>query len=166
MQWMARGTRPTPLRPFKALILSSMIVSVCGTHKEEGRVNKQTRLEAARQTLAGARTLSVNDEFRGCVSRCYYAAYQAMWATVGEPPKKPRWEHFGLIQTFVRGKWLDPHVTLYGPGVLESQRFALRRLYDLRLGADYRLDNISQKDADWAIETVQAILSIIEQKEQ
>jgi uncharacterized protein (UPF0332 family) len=139
-----------------------MITSAHGTKKEEGRVHKQTRLEAARQALAGARALLTNGDCRGCVSRCYYAAYQAMWAAVGEPPKKPRWEHFGMIQTLVRGKWLDPHVTVHGPGVLESHRFALRRLYDLRLGADYRLDDISQKDAKWAVETVQEILAVIE----
>lgn len=57
----------------------------------------------------------------------------------------PRWEHFGLIQTFVRGRWIDPHVTMYGPKALEAQRFALRRLYDLRLGVDYRLDPVDQQ---------------------
>jgi uncharacterized protein (UPF0332 family) len=40
--------------------------------------------------------LLANEDFRGCVSRCYYAAYQAMWAAVGEPEKKPRWEHSAL----------------------------------------------------------------------
>ncbi len=88
-----------------------------------------------------------------------------MWAAVGEPEKKPRWEHFGLMQTFVRGRWLDPQVALRGPGALEAQRFTLRRLYDLRLGADYRLDDISQRDAEWAIQTAQEVLSIVEQKE-
>jgi len=108
--------------------------------------------------------LLANEDFRGCVSRCYYAAYQAMWAAVGEPEKKPRWEHFGLIKTFVRGNWFDAQAEIKGPGVFERQRFALRRLYDLRLGADYRLDDSTQREAQWAIETTQEILALAERK--
>ncbi len=85
-----------------------------------------------------------------------------MWAAVGNPEKKPRWEHFGLINTFVRGRWMNPEVEMRGPGLLEAQRFALRRLYDLRLGADYRLDDITRREAEWAIQTAQAILSVVE----
>ena len=59
-------------------------------------MDKETRIEGARQALAGAAMLLANEDFRGCVSRCYYAAYQAMWAAVGEPEKKPRWEHSAL----------------------------------------------------------------------
>ena len=71
-------------------------------------LDKETRLEGARRALAGAKVLLANEDFRGCVSRCYYAAYQAMWAAAGDPEKKPRWEHFGLIKAFVRGHWFDP----------------------------------------------------------
>ncbi len=127
-------------------------------------MGKQIRLEGAQQALAGAKALLASRDFRGCVSHCHYAAYQAMWAAVGEPPTKPRWEHFGLIQTFVRGRWIDPQVSMHGPGALESQRFALRRLYDLRLGADYRLDTVSRRDAEWTVQTVHEVLTIIEQR--
>jgi uncharacterized protein (UPF0332 family) len=127
-------------------------------------VDKKTRIESARQALTGATVLLANDDFRGCVSRCYYAAYQAMWAAVGEPEKKPRWEHFGLIKTFVRGNWFDARAGIKGPGVFERQRFALRRLYDLRLGADYRLDDITQREAHWAVETTQEIIALAERK--
>lgn len=88
-----------------------------------------------------------------------------MWAAVGEPEKKPRWEHFGIIKAFVRGGWFDPQSTRKGPGVFEHQRFALRRLYDLRLGADYRLEDITQREAQWAVETARQILTLSEQKE-
>jgi len=128
-------------------------------------LDRKAKLEGARQALVGAKVLWESGDFRGCVSRCYYAAYQAMWAAVGDPEKKPRWEHFGLLKTFVRGKWRDPHAGIRRPGVFESQRFALRRLYDLRLGADYRLDEISQREAQWAIETAQEIIALSEQKE-
>ncbi|MBI3304322.1 MAG: HEPN domain-containing protein [Deltaproteobacteria bacterium] len=128
-------------------------------------MDKKARLEGARQALAGARALLEHEDSRGCVSRCYYAAYQAMWAAVGDPEKKPRWEHFGIIKIFVRGNWLDPQAASKGPGVFERQRFALRRLYDLRLGADYRLDDITRREAQWAIEIAQEIITLSEQKE-
>ena len=128
-------------------------------------MDKQARLSGARQTLEGAKVLLEHADFRGCVSRYYYAAYQAMWAAVGEPEKKPRWEHFGIIKSFARGKWLDPQVGFRGPGIFESQRFALHRLYDLRLKADYRLDDISHEEAQWAIQIAQEIIAIAERKD-
>jgi uncharacterized protein (UPF0332 family) len=127
-------------------------------------VDKQARLEGARQVIEGAKVLLGHADFRGCVSRCYYAAYQAMWAAVGEPERKPRWEHFGLMKTFVRGRWFDPHSRMRGPGVFEPQRFSLHRLYDLRLKADYRLDDISREEAQWAVDIAQEIITLSEQK--
>jgi hypothetical protein len=67
-------------------------------------------------------------------------------------------------QTFVRGNWFNPQTGIKGPGVFERQRFALRRLYDLRLGADYRLDDLTQREAQWAVETTQEIIALAEQK--
>lgn len=128
-------------------------------------MDKKARIEGAQQTLEGAKALLENEEFRGCVSRCYYAAYQAMWAAVGDPEKRPRWEHLGLMKTFVRGRWFDRRSDITGPGLFEHHRFSLRRLYDLRLGADYRLDDISQKDAQWAVQIAQEIIALSEQKE-
>ena len=128
-------------------------------------MDKQARLVGARQALEGAKRLFAHADFRGCASRCYYAAYQAMWAAVGEPERKPRWEHLGIIKTFVRGRWFDRHAGFRGPGVFESQRFALLRLYDLRLKADYRLDDISQEEGQWAVQVAQEIIAIADQKD-
>lgn len=128
-------------------------------------MDREARLEGARQALKGAKVLLENGDFRGCVSRCYYAAYQAMWAAVGDPEKKPRWEHLGIMKTFVRGSWFDPGASIKGPGVFERQRFSLRRLYDLRLGADYRLDDISQTEARWAVQIAQEVIALAERKE-
>lgn len=125
-------------------------------------MDKQTRLEAARQTLSGAKVLLANEDFRGCVSRCYYAAYQAMWAAVGDPEKKPRWEHLGIIKAFVRGSWCSHHDRTRGPGLFERQRFPLRRLYDLRLGADYRIDDVSRREAQWAVQVAQDVIALCE----
>jgi hypothetical protein len=93
------------------------------------------------------------------VSRCYYAVYQAMWAAVREPEKKPRWEHLGILKTFVRGSRFDPTAGVRGPDVFERYRFPLRRLYDSHLGADYRLDNISQDEAQWAVQITQEVIA-------
>jgi uncharacterized protein (UPF0332 family) len=125
----------------------------------------KARLEGARQALDGAKVLLAHGDFRGCVSRCYYAIYQAMWAAVGAPKKKPRWEHLGIMKTFVRGSWFNPNAEIRGPGVFERYRFPLRRLYDLRLGADYRLDNISQDEAQWAVQITQEIVALAEPKD-
>ena len=50
-------------------------------------------------------------------------------------------------------------------GISGSTCFPLRRLYDLRLGADYRLDSISQDEAQWAIQITQEIIALAEQKD-
>jgi len=68
------------------------------------------------------------------------------------------------MKAFVRDRWFDPQASLRGPGVFEPQRFALHRLYDMRLKADYRLDDISREEAQWAIGTVQEIITLSEQK--
>jgi uncharacterized protein (UPF0332 family) len=60
------------------------------------------RFEAALRYLEGARVLAEVGDYAGAISRCYYAAYQAMWAALGEPATKRRWEHIGIIQAFVR----------------------------------------------------------------
>jgi len=45
-------------------------------------VEKLARLSSIWQALEGAKVLLGHADLRGCVSRCYYAAYQAMWAAV------------------------------------------------------------------------------------
>jgi hypothetical protein len=48
--------------------------------------------------------------------------------------------------------------------MFEQQRFALRRLYALRLRAGYRLDDIRQQEAQWAVHIAQKIIAIIEER--
>src|SRR5882724_11508105 len=83
----------------------------------------QSRLEAASQCLEGAKALRHVGDYAGVISRCYYAAYQAMWAALGAPTSKRRWEHIGIIQAFVRGRWDDPTYSMTGPGLYERFRF-------------------------------------------
>ena len=58
------------------------------------------RLEVASRYLEGAKALREAGDYAGAISRCYYAAYQGMWAALGEPAPKRRWEHTGIIQAF------------------------------------------------------------------
>ena len=81
------------------------------------------------------------------------------------PRRSPVGEHLGIIKTFVRGNWFDDRDRTGQPGLFERQRFSLRRLYDLRLGADYRLDPIAQKEAQWAIQVAQDVIGVCGQRE-
>ena len=119
------------------------------------------RLGVASRYLGGAIVLKDAGDYAGAISRCYYAAYQAMWAALGDPPTRRRWEHAGIIQAFVRGRWDDPSYPMTGPGLYERFRFPLRRLYDLRLDVDYHVEAVSRETADWALEVVKDLLAII-----
>jgi uncharacterized protein (UPF0332 family) len=122
----------------------------------------QSRLEAASQFLEGAKALRHVGDYAGVISRCYYAAYQAMWAALGAPTSKRRWEHIGIIQAFVRGRWDDPTYSMTGPGLYERFRFPLRRLYDLRLRVDYHAESMTLEIADWALAMTQELIITID----
>jgi len=122
------------------------------------------RFEAASRYLAGAVALVAAGDYAGAISRCYYAAYQAMWAALGEPVTKHRWEHAGIIQTFVRGRWDDPSYPMTGPGLYEQLRLPLRRLYGLRLGVGYRIEPVTRETAEWALEVTQDLIATIRAK--
>ena len=122
------------------------------------------RLEAASRYLEGAIALREARDYAGAISRCYYAAYQAMWTALGDPPTKPRWEHIGVINMFVRGRWDDPSHPMTGPGLYERFRLPLRRLYGLRLAVDYRVESVTGETADWALEVVRDLIATIRAK--
>lgn len=127
-------------------------------------ITEHERLGAAARYLEGARALRAAGDYAGAISRCYYAAYQAMWAALGNPPTRPRWEHVGVIKAFVRGRWDDPVYPFTGPGLHERFRFPLRRLYDLRLGADYHAELMNREIADWALGIVQDLIDTVQEK--
>ena len=122
------------------------------------------RIEAASRYLEGAIALVAVGDYAGAISRCYYAAYQAMWAALGEPTTRRRWEHAGIIQAFVRGRWDEPSYPMTGPGLYERFRFPLRRLYDLRLDVDYYVGSVSRETAAWALEVVKELRATIRAK--
>jgi len=95
------------------------------------------RFEVARTYLGDAQYLLIAGRLESAVSRAYYAAYQAMWAALGEPPNSRQWRHLGIISHFVRGYWFEPTHAQTSPGLLEHLRLPLTRLYHLRLDVDY-----------------------------
>jgi len=124
------------------------------------------RLRLARSYLGDAEYLLAADRLASAVSRAYYAAYQGMWAALGDPPRGELWRHGAIINHFVRGYWFAPAHPATGPGLLESLRFGLRRLYELRLDVDYDALPISRTSAEAGMQTVYRLLAEIDQRTQ
>ena len=122
------------------------------------------RLMIARRYLDDARSLLLAGRLESAVSRAYYAAYQAMWAALGNPPKGEQWRHIGIISHFVRGRWFEPAYPQTGPGLLEHLRFSLHRLYQFRVDADYDLTPINTKSAEECVRTAERTIAEIEQR--
>jgi hypothetical protein len=122
------------------------------------------RLRLARSYLGDAEYLLAADRVASAVSRAYYAAYQGMWAALGDPPHGELWPHGAIINHFVRGYWFAPAYPATGPGLLESLRFGLRRLYELRLDVDYDAIPISRTSAEARMQTVYRLLAEIDQR--
>lgn len=124
------------------------------------------RLKTARKYLGDARYLLAAGRLESAVSRAYYAAYQAMWAALGDPPRGSQWRHIGIIGYFVRGRWLEPTYPQTGPGLLEHLRFSLHRLYQFRVDADYDLIHINATSAEECGKTAERTIAEIEQRVQ
>lgn len=124
------------------------------------------RLKLAQQYLDDAQYLLAADRLASAVSRAYYAAYQAMWAALDDPPHSEGWRHGAIINHFVRGYWFAPAHPVTDPGLLESLRFGLRRLYELRLDVDYDAVPISRASAEAGLQTVHRTLAEIDQRTQ
>lgn len=121
------------------------------------------RLTLARHFLDDAEYLLAADRVASAIARAYYAAYQAMWAALGDPPQAEVWRHGAIINHCVRGYWFAPSHPATGPGLLEPLRFGLRRLYDLRLTVDYDGLPVSRASASAALHTVHQTLATIDQ---
>ena len=70
------------------------------------------------------------------------------------------------LASFVRDYWFAPAHLATGPGLLESLRFGLRRLYDMRLNVDDDALPISRASVEAAIQTVYHTLAAIDQHTQ
>ena len=124
------------------------------------------RRNLAHQYLEDAQYLLVADRLASAVSRAYYAAYQGMWAALGDLPRGVGWRHGAMINHFVRGYWFAPAHPATDPGLLESLRFGLRRLYALRLDVDDDAVPISRASAEAGVQTVHRLLTEIDQRTQ
>jgi uncharacterized protein (UPF0332 family) len=109
------------------------------------------RFVAARTYLDDAQYLLAAGRLESAVSRAYYAAYQAMWAALGEPPNGRQWRHLGIISHFVRGYWCEPAYPQTGPGLLEHLRLPLNRLYQFRIDVDYDVIPLSLARAEESV---------------
>jgi hypothetical protein len=125
------------------------------------------RLRIAQQYLDDAQYFLDADRLASAVSRACYAAYQAMWAALGDPPGPGgRWRHAAIIDHFVRGYWFMPTYPPTGPGLLEPLSGPLRRLYQFRLDADYDLVPISRLHVEECVQTAQRTIIEIAQRAQ
>lgn len=124
------------------------------------------RLTAARKYLDDARYLLAAGRLESAVSRAYYAAYQAMWAALGDPLRGGQWRHIGIIGYFVRGRWCEPTYSQTGPGLFEHLRFSLHRLYQFRIDADYDLTRINANSAKECVKTAERTIVEIDQRVQ
>jgi uncharacterized protein (UPF0332 family) len=122
------------------------------------------RLAAAKKYLDDARYLLAAGRFESAASRAYYAAYQAMWAALGDPPSGGQWRHLGIISHFVRGYWFTPTHPHTGPGLLEHLRLPLHRLYQFRVDADYDLIPLDATSTEECVETAVRTIAEIEQR--
>ena len=112
----------------------------------------------AKAHLAAAELLYRQHHYRDAVSRAYYAAFSAMQAFVGDPPRG-RWGHPGLRGAFVaklaeRGLAIDTRREL---------RKRLRYLRDARELADYRVDEVEACTARDALEIARETLRLAEE---
>lgn len=123
------------------------------------------RLVTAKRYLDDARYLLTAGRLESAVSRAYYAAYQAMWAALGDPPNR-QWRHIGIISHFVRGRWCEPAYPQAGLGLFESLRFSLHRLYQFRVDVDYDLTPVNPMSAEECVKTVERLLTEIDQRVQ
>jgi uncharacterized protein (UPF0332 family) len=124
------------------------------------------RLTTAKRYLDDAHYLLAAGRLESAVSRAYYAAYQAMWAVLGDPPRGGQWRHIGIIGHFVRGYWCEPSHPQTGPGLLEHLRFSLHRLYQFRVDADYDLSRIGVNSAEECVRTAERTIMEIDQRAQ
>jgi uncharacterized protein (UPF0332 family) len=124
------------------------------------------RFSVARMYLDDARYLLAAKRLESAVSRAYYAAYQAMWAALGEPPSGGQWRHLGIISHFVRGYWFEQAYPPTGPGLLEHLRLPLHRLYQFRIDVDYDLIPLDSASAEECVAITERTMTEIEQRVQ
>jgi len=112
-------------------------------------------LNKAREHLKSAEILFCEEQYRDAVSRAYYAAFSAMHAYVGNPPKG-QWKHPGLRGVFIR-KLGEVGMPVENCRTLRSK---LRDLQDTRIRADYSTTEVGESAAIDALEIAREVISV------
>jgi len=103
--------------------------------------------EIAKDNLESAKLLATGGHYRSSISRAYYAAFSASagilqhWAPFGCRPTPPHHRLVSLLEHHFKAKNGHP---------LRTVKSALRRLYNYRISADYKVG--VQADKDEALE--------------
>jgi uncharacterized protein (UPF0332 family) len=120
-------------------------------------VEQMRRWANAKEKLQAAQLCCDHQLYGESITRSYYACYQAMWTTVGDPALG-LWRHGGLINEFCRGRWTTPILL---PTMLAALRKKLEDLYRLRIAVDYAAASASHLQAEFGLEVVKETLHTI-----
>ncbi|MDQ4076094.1 MAG: HEPN domain-containing protein [Chloroflexota bacterium] len=118
----------------------------------------QVFLAKAEESLAGAESEFANGRYNNCANRCYYASFQAAiyaLTQAGITARGNQWGHDFVQAEFV-GTLINRH-KLYS----RNLRDVLIRNLELRHVADYRLNQVSQKQASRALRRTRDFLAAI-----
>jgi len=115
-------------------------------------------IDKAKAHLQAAQLLYQHLSYRDVVSRAYDAAFSAMQAFVGDPPRG-RWEHPGLRGAFVT-KLAERGLPIE---TCRQLRRRLRYLLDAREVADYREDAVEAGMALDALDIAGEVLRFAEE---
>jgi uncharacterized protein (UPF0332 family) len=106
--------------------------------------------EMAQKSFEAASFLGANDYARDCISRAYYAAFARVTGALIDAGQKPRpglgtWSHQTLPE-------LASTALVSGTAASGNLEYALERLYQLRLMADYWPEvEIDDRVGRWAV---------------
>ena len=117
-------------------------------------------LAKALESLAGAESEFVNARYNNCANRCYYACFQAAIHALLEIGVRPentqaRWGHDFVQAQFV-GLLINRRKRYSA-----SLRDVLARALTLRRTADYRVDVVSQTQAQRILRSTREFLNAI-----
>jgi uncharacterized protein (UPF0332 family) len=120
-------------------------------------VERARRLADAKEKWQAAQLCHNHQLYGESLTRSYYACYQAMWATVGDPALG-LWRHGGVINEFCRGRWTTPILL---PTALAALRKRLETLYRLRIAVDYAAASVSYDKAEFGLAVVPEVFDMI-----
>lgn len=118
---------------------------------------RDRRWKVAQERHAAAQAEYHVGRYRVSAACSYYAAYQAMWVALGDPPKGV-WRHGGIVDNFCYGAWTTPSSSPTAFMVLRPQ---LVMLYNRRIRADYDADMISPTEAQESMQTADEVFDVV-----